>query len=123
MVLVDPLLFEQALVNIIDNAAKFAPKGSRIEVGVKRKGDEVLIYVEDEGPGIAATEMPRIFEKFFRSSPDGGPHAGVGLGLTVVRGVVQSFGGRIGVESPIRNGRGARFAISLPAQPLVESDE
>jgi K+-sensing histidine kinase KdpD len=120
-ILVDPILLEQALVNILDNAAKFSPVGSRIEVGAQTEGGDVVMWVEDEGPGVTREEIPRIFDKFFRGNPDGGKHAGVGLGLAVVRGVIEAFGGTVSVQSPAFEGRGARFSIRLPAHSFPEA--
>ena len=122
-ILVDPILLEQALVNIIENAAAFSAQGSRIMVGVKVDDDEVVLQIADEGPGISAEEIPRIFDKFFRGNPDRGRHAGVGLGLAVVRGVVEAFGGRVAVESPAAAGCGARFSIMFPAHDALEVAE
>jgi len=121
LLLVDPILLEQALVNILDNAAKFSAPGSRIEIGARADGGDIVMWVADEGPGVPADEIPKIFDKFFRGSPDGGRHAGVGLGLAVVRGVIEAFGGTVSVVSPAHGGRGSRFSIRLPAHALPEA--
>ncbi len=123
MISVDPVLIEQALVNILENAAEFSPPGSIIRVGVARENDEVLLTVADQGPGVSAKEMPQIFDKFFRGGANRGREGGVGLGLAVARGIVEAFGGEIGVESPVWDGRGARFIIRLPAQQAMEPEE
>ena len=123
MISVDPVLIEQALVNILENAAEFSPPGSVIRVGVARDNAEVMLTVADQGPGVSAEERPQIFDKFFRGGANRGREGGVGLGLAVAKGIVEAFGGQIGVESPVWDGRGARFIIRLPAQQAMEPEE
>jgi K+-sensing histidine kinase KdpD len=123
MISVDPVLIEQALVNILENAAEFGPAGSVIRVGVAREHDEVMLTVADQGPGVSPEERPRIFDKFFRGGANRRREGGVGLGLAVAKGIVEAFGGQIGVESPVWDGRGARFIIRLPAQQAMEPEE
>jgi two-component system sensor histidine kinase KdpD len=104
---VDPVLFEQALINLIENAVRHgAPP---ITIKASRIGDKVTIEVSDRGPGIAAGDEERVFEKFYRASPA----PGAGLGLAVVRGIVRAHGGDVhAVASP---GGGARFIVDMPA--------
>ncbi|WP_298261838.1 ATP-binding protein [Bradyrhizobium sp.] len=123
MISVDPVLIEQALVNILENAAEFSPPGSIIRVGVAREDDEVMLVVADQGPGVSAEERPQVFDKFFRGGANRRREGGVGLGLAVAKGIVEAFGGQIGVESPVWDGRGARFIIRLPAQQAMEPKE
>ena len=107
---VDPVLFEQVFVNLLDNAVKYTPPGSPIEIGARFSGTELEIEAGDRGPGIAPGEEERIFEKFQR-----GPHAaggGVGLGLSICRGIVQAHGGSIVAAN--RAGGGTVFRIRLP---------
>jgi two-component system sensor histidine kinase KdpD len=120
---VDPVLIEQALVNILENAAGFSPPGSVISVGVTVENGEAVLTVADQGPGVSLDERTQIFDKFFRGEANRGREGGVGLGLAVAKGIVEAFGGRIGVESPVLEGRGARFIIRLPAQQVMETDE
>jgi len=108
---VDPVLIEQALVHLLENAARYAPEGSPIEVQVRGRTGEVVIEVSDRGPGIPPGEEERIFEKFVRL-PDAGRTQGSGLGLTVCRAIVRAHEGRIAVEN--RLGGGATFRIVLP---------
>jgi two-component system, OmpR family, sensor histidine kinase KdpD len=104
---IDPVLFEQALVNLLENALGHgAPP---IEVRVAREGDYVVVEVTDHGAGVSATDAARIFEKFYRSSTAA---PGVGLGLAVVRGIVEGHGGTVSVDTAA--GGGARFRIRLP---------
>ena len=123
MISVDPVLIEQALVNILENAAEFGPPGSVVRVGVARENDEVMLTVTDQGPGVSVEERPQIFGKFFRGGASRLREGGVGLGLAVAKGIVEAFGGQIGVESPVWDGRGARFIIRLPAQQAMEPEE
>ena len=103
---VDPVLFEQALVNLIENAVKHgAPP---IEVRGERRGDVVELDISDHGAGISPDDAPRVFEKFFRASAA----PGVGLGLAVVRGIVEAHGGTISL-APSTDGRTV-FRIVLP---------
>jgi two-component system sensor histidine kinase KdpD len=107
---VDPLLIEQVLVNLIENAAKYTPAGSRIEVDARRENDQVVIEVRDRGPGIRAGDEQRVFEKFYRGG--GSAVAGAGLGLAICKGIVDAHGGTIEVGN--RTGGGATFRVALP---------
>ncbi len=112
----DPLLLEQSLVNLLDNAAKYAPAGTRIRVTASMATEHELITVEDEGPGIAPDALPHIFDKFYRAKDADRRAAGTGLGLAVARGFVESFGGTL--EAANRgDGRGAVLTLSLPRAP------
>jgi two-component system sensor histidine kinase KdpD len=123
MISADPVLIEQALVNILENAAELSPPDSIIRAGVALENGEVMLTIADQGPGVSLDEQPQIFDKFFRGQTDRRRDGGVGLGLAVTKGVVEAFGGQVGVESPVWQGRGARFVIRLPAQQVMETDE
>jgi two-component system sensor histidine kinase KdpD len=110
LVSVDPVLFEQVFVNLVDNALKYTPGASPIEIRAAALGDAVEIEVADRGPGLAPGSEARIFEKFTRGAHPG--VGGVGLGLPVCRGIVEAHGGTIRAES--RQGGGAAFRIRLP---------
>ncbi len=113
MLAIDMVLFEQVLFNLLDNAAKYAPAGTAITVRARREGGRVRIEVLDEGPGIAADELARIFEKFHRAPATDRRPPGLGLGLAICRGFVEAMGGTITAAN--RAGRpGAVFAIDLP---------
>ncbi|HEY5337374.1 MAG TPA: sensor histidine kinase KdpD [Rhizomicrobium sp.] len=110
---VDPLLLEQTIVNLLDNAAKYAPAASRIHVGANLSGDRVLLTIADEGPGIPPDALAHIFDKFYRAKAADRRVAGTGLGLAVARGFVEAFGGRL--DAANRTDRsGAVLTISLP---------
>lgn len=106
---------EQVLNNLIDNAVKFSPPGSTIEVDVEQSEQEVLISVRDAGPGVAANELDRLFRPFEKTSVKStGGEKSTGLGLVIVKKIVAGHGGRIWVESEA--GKGARFCVSLPVR-------
>ena len=107
-------LIEQALFNLIDNAAKYAPAGTAIDVGATRAGDAVEIRVRDEGPGIAQDALPHVFDKFFRAASGDRKRPGTGLGLAIARGFVEAQGGDITAAN--RGDRsGAEFRVRLKA--------
>ncbi len=109
----DFLLMEQVLVNLLDNAAKYAPAGSAIGVAGRGEGAEVVIEVRDEGPGIPPSDLDRIFDKFYRVHGGDRQRAGTGLGLAICRGFVAAHGGTIAAAN--RSDRhGAVFTIRIP---------
>ncbi len=114
-ILVDPVLFRQALVNLVDNAVKYTPAGGQVEVSASRVGGTVRIAVADTGPGIAPEHHPRIFERFYRVDPARSPsaQAGTGLGLAIVKWSVEACGGTVAVASI--TGRGSTFTLTYPA--------
>jgi two-component system, OmpR family, sensor histidine kinase KdpD len=113
MVGVDMVLMEQVLFNLLDNAAKYAPRGSTIEVRVRPEGDEIVIEIRDEGDGIPTQDLERIFDKFFRVHRTDRQRAGTGLGLPICRGFVEAMGGTI-IAANRTDRSGAAFTISLP---------
>jgi PAS domain S-box-containing protein len=109
----DAALFEQAFVNVLDNAIKYSPPDSRVRVSVARAERFVRTTVCDEGPGVRTEERERIFEKFFRLDPEQATGTtGTGLGLYIARELVRRMHGRV---SLLPSERGAAFAIELPA--------
>jgi two-component system sensor histidine kinase KdpD len=121
MVRIDGVLLEQAVLNLLENAAKYAPAGSSIDVSASAGDHEVVMEVADRGQGIPPGEEARIFEKFYRAKP--AREGGVGLGLTICRGIIEAHGGRIWAEN--RSGGGAVFRVSLPLteeQPPMASE-
>jgi len=116
MLRVDAVLFEQVLFNLLDNAAKYSPAGSRIDVRAKRDGELVEIEVVDEGPGIPPADFERIFAKFYRVQAQDRRRAGTGLGLAICRGFVEALGGWI-VARNRRDRSGAVLTIRMPVVP------
>ncbi len=114
----DPVLFEQVLFNLLDNADKYAEPGTPTVVAAQAKAGRVLVTVEDQGRGIPPADLDRVFEKFTRLGTGDGRPAGTGLGLAIAKGVVQAMGGTIRAESPARAGHGTLITIDLPvAEP------
>ena len=114
LVMADPSLLEQALVNILENAITYSPDGTTIEVAAYEDRNNVVISIEDEGRGIPTAELERVFEKFRRMDEATDRGKGAGLGLAISKGFVEAMGGRIAAASPIHEGRGTRILISLP---------
>jgi signal transduction histidine kinase len=102
------------VLNLLENAAKYAPAGTSIVVEGRVDGTMVAVSVRDEGPGLTAEQAARVFDKFYRV--DSGltrTTEGTGLGLAICRGVVEAHGGRIAVETTA--GHGCTFTVRLPA--------
>ena len=120
---VHPALIEQALVNVIENAARFSPPGGQLTLTAEREGDELAIAVTDQGPGIAPELRARVFDPFFTGGANGGANEGTGdrgqgtgLGLAICHGMIGAHGGRLEAR-PGPNGRGTTIAIWLPLPP------
>lgn len=111
---VDPLLLEQALVNVVENAIVHASNGM-LRIGADYGDASVRLWVEDEGPGVPDSDLERIFDKFHRlqSSPS---NQGVGLGLAITKGFVEAMNGQVNAVSPLREGRGLRVEFTFPLQ-------
>ncbi|MEJ0011716.1 MAG: sensor histidine kinase KdpD [Bauldia sp.] len=114
----DPVLFEQALVNILDNAAKYAAGEPGIDIAVALADGRPTVTVTDRGPGIAAIDLPHVFDKFYRARRGDAQAAGTGLGLAIVRGLVEAMGGAVAIESPVEAGHGTRVTLRLSAETL-----
>jgi two-component system, OmpR family, sensor histidine kinase KdpD len=111
LVHVDAVLLEQVVANLLENAAKYTPPGTSIEIRAAIDDGIFALVVHDEGPGIKHGEEERVFEKFHRSRPEAGP-GGAGLGLAICRAVVEAHGGRITSENSA--GGGATFRVEIP---------
>jgi len=109
----DPVLFEQVLFNLLDNAAKYAAPGTTIDIRARRDGAIVRLDVLDEGDGIPPADLERIFDKFYRVHAGDRRRVGTGLGLAICRGFVEAMGGTIRAGNRLdRNG--AQFTVALP---------
>ena len=117
----DPVKLSQVFSNLIDNALKYTPKGSRIELqALVTKTGEIEIAVRDNGPGIPAEDLPHIFERFYRVDKGRSRETGgTGLGLSIVKHIVQLHGGRIWAESEV--GRGTAILMRLPRNITAEA--
>jgi len=123
---VDGRAIQQALVNLVDNAIKHSAKGETVTVGLEAKNNSdgasinhrlstINLSVSDRGPGIPAAEQEKIFERFYRLGSELRRETqGVGIGLSVVKHIVEAHNGRVAVESKV--GQGSRFVIELPVE-------
>lgn len=110
---IDRRLFEQALINLVDNAVKYSRENSEITIHVENSGSELIIEVHDQGIGISKAHQPRIFERFYRvDKARSRKMGGTGLGLAIVKHIVSAHGGYLTVESAL--GKGSTFSIHLP---------
>jgi two-component system sensor histidine kinase KdpD len=109
----DGKLLEQVLFNLLDNAHKYA-SDSGATIHARKEGDDVVLTVTDEGPGVRPADLDKIFEKFYRGGRADGRKPGTGLGLSICRGLVEAMGGTIVAQSPAVKRRGTRIVIKLP---------
>jgi two-component system sensor histidine kinase KdpD len=116
MALIDPILLEQVFANLMENAAKYTPDGSRIEIDVSRKGREILVAISDNGPGIPAGAEKVIFDKFFTIG-NKISSKGTGLGLSICSAIIKAHGGVITAEN--RREGGARFLFTVPVADVL----
>jgi signal transduction histidine kinase len=118
---IDPTRISQVLLNLLSNAQRYTPEGGKVTVKGWRQDDNILMSVSDTGPGIPENDLPNVFERFWRGDASRARvSGGSGLGLAVVKQLVESHGGTIWAVSP--PGQGATFTFSLPAQPLVPAE-
>lgn len=111
---INPPLLEQAIFNLLDNAIKYSPVGSKIDVKAEQQSGQVLIHITDNGPGIPLEHQGRIFERFYRVDKSrSNKTEGTGLGLSIVKHIAQAHGGEISVKSEV--GKGTTFSIRLPS--------
>jgi K+-sensing histidine kinase KdpD len=111
MLQADPVLLEQVVINLVENAVKYAPSGTPISVSARPEGEAIAIEVSDRGPGIPPGAEQKVFEKFYRG-PESNRASGSGLGLAICKGIVEAHGGTITAGN--REGGGARFTVRLP---------
>ena len=123
VVMGDRTRLRQLLLNLVTNAIKYTPRGGRVEVSVTRRpNDEIAIAVRDTGIGIAASDLPHVFDRFWRADrarSRASERAGSGLGLAISQWIAQAHGGTLTVQS--RLGRGSIFTAVLPVVPDAQS--
>jgi two-component system sensor histidine kinase KdpD len=120
---IDAVLVEQVLINVLENATKYTPKGSLIELSARQEGSSVIVEVADRGPGIPPEHLEKIFEKFYRL-PREREGDGAGLGLAICRGIVEAHGGKMWASN--REGGGAVFRFTIPIEgtpPTIAAEE
>jgi signal transduction histidine kinase len=106
-----PERLRQALANLLDNAIKYSPAGGKVEIAVSSEPDTAVITIRDNGPGIAAADLPRIWDRLYRADPSRSER-GLGLGLSLVKAYVVAHGGT--VEARSEPGQGSVFTVRLP---------
>lgn len=112
----EPIKITRVIANLVDNATRHAPDGTAVEVSAERRDRQACVVVRDHGPGIASSDLERIFERFYRGEKSRSrSHGGAGLGLAIARGIVEAHGGRIWAENPLHGG--AAFYFSIPIAP------
>lgn len=110
----DPILLDQALSNVLENAARYGREGSPILVRVRELDAALLIEVSDEGPGVPEADLERIFEKFYRSPRSAGVSQGTGLGLSIARGLIEAMGGSIRAAGRSDDKSGLVVSMTFP---------
>ena len=119
-VVADPDRLQQILSNLLSNAVKFTPDKGRVDLTLRRAGSEAVLEVRDSGQGISAARLPHVFDRF-RQADARRPITGLGLGLSIVRHLVEVHGGTIRAESP-GEGQGATFTVTLPLRAAAGAD-
>lgn len=120
LVAVDPVLFEQVLINLMENAVKHTPSGTPIEIRAETGAGAATIEISDRGPGLGPDGATKIFEKFVRV---GSSKSGVGLGLAICRGIVVAHGGTITAMNRAGGGTTFRIVLPLPEPPALSTEE
>lgn len=116
----DETRLQEILYNLLDNALKYTQQGGRIRLAATREGEEVVISVTDNGPGIAEADLPRIFERFYRADKARSREmGGTGLGLSIVKHIAQMHGGRVEAESKL--GQGTTIRVIIPVEGPEDS--
>jgi two-component system, OmpR family, sensor kinase len=118
----EPVTIATMIRNLLDNALRYTPPAGRVDIGVYRSGDAAVLQVEDTGPGLAAGDLERVFEPFFRGSQPQGD--GSGLGLSIVKRIVERLGGTIALENVAGSGgTGLRVIVRLPLAAHADNEK
>ena len=115
LVPMDDVLIDQVLTNLLENAIKYTPAGTGVELRAWSDGSSVTVEIADHGPGLAPGDEARVFDKFYRSTA--GSSRGAGLGLTICRAIVEAHGGRIWAQNRLDGGAAFRFTLPLEGTP------
>jgi two-component system sensor histidine kinase KdpD len=122
LVEIDSLMIERVFANLLENAVKYTPSGTAIDISAATDQNELVVTVSDHGHGIPEGEKERIFEKFHRVASEGN-QGGAGLGLTICRAIVEAHGGRMWADNLPTGGAAFHFALLLTEPPLIEHEE
>jgi two-component system sensor histidine kinase KdpD len=124
LIRVDNAMLPQVIYNLVDNALRYTPAGTPIEIAAWANDTQVVVKVADEGPGLASDETARIFQRFYRgrAARATGKESGIGLGLTICEGIVKAHGGRIWAEPNTPSGVAFYFALPIERQPVVPAE-
>jgi two-component system sensor histidine kinase KdpD len=121
LVPLDSVLIEQLFINLLENAIKYTPPDSPIEISAAATTDGLTVEIADRGPGIPPSDIEHIFDKFYRVPARAGQR-GAGLGLAICRGIVEAHGGRIWAENRVGAGALFRFSLPIDGPPRVNTD-
>jgi len=114
LIYADYVQMDRVVTNLLENAIRFTPPDSTIEITARAEPGRVTVAFTNQGPAISERVQAHLFDKFYRVSENRAPDMGTGLGLSICKGIVEAHGGRIWVESPVSGDRGARFTFALP---------
>ena len=118
---VDPVRVTQVITNLLTNAVKYTPSGGVIQMGTRFEAQHLAVFVRDSGIGLSAEAMPRVFDMFTRIEPEADPsEGGLGIGLSLAKGLIELHGGQIEVRSAGR-GQGSEFVICLPRSLIIDA--
>ena len=120
LVSMDMTLMTQVVLNLLDNAAKYSPEEAPIEIQGKQTGNEVVLSILDQGIGIPETDLPKVFDKFYRT-PLTRSISGIGLGLSISKGIVEAHGGHIWAEN--RPAGGSVISLAMPVEQAGEASK
>jgi len=121
LVRVNATLIEQALGNLLENAAKHTPPGTVVRLRAQRDQQQLVVSVEDFGPGLPDGDVERLFAKFHRGAPESGA-SGMGLGLAICRAIIRLHGGKVWAERVPAGGTAFRFTLPLEDAPFVPAE-
>ena len=122
LVKVDSRVIAETLVNLVENAARYSPPGTEIDISGRVEEDQLIIRVKDHGMGISSEEIHRVFDKFYRGQHLTGRQTnGTGMGLAIAKGIIQAHGGRIWLDSRVGHGATFSFAVPVESKPVGAS--